>query len=338
MTLRKHTTAFVKNSLYGICLILVMISLSSCSMLKGPAAGVEYTLSVKSGATALSVGEDLAEAGIVKNAKLFYWWARYKKIGIKTGIYRVNDSMGVEEILNLLASGKQEYISVSIPEGYTGKQIASLLEERGVTSRDSFLSAFTDASLLSEFNIPSTSFEGYLFPETYYFDPEMSGEAVIRLMTKTFFAKIKDNVPELLEKSPADLDYIVRFASVVEKEYKLEEEAPLIASVFANRLRINMGLYSCATVMYIITDIQNKPHPSGLTIADTRIESPYNTYIHAGLPPTAISNPGLVAIKAAANPPKTPYWYFQVVDEAAGRHVFEKDLDEHAMNLKTIKR
>ncbi len=324
------------------CVILSLFIITSCSLLEGPAAGSspekEYTLSVRSGATSRSVGEELAAAGIVKNAKVFYFWARYKKIGIKTGIYRVNDTMSVQDILSLLASGKQEYIAVSIPEGYTGKQIASLLEDRNVTSRDDFLSSFTNPELLSEYNIPSTSFEGYLFPETYYFDPGMTGEAVIRLMTDTFFTKIRESVPELLEKSPADLDYIVRFASVVEKEYKLEEEAPLIASVFANRLRINMGLYSCATVMYIITDIQDKPHPSGLTIADTRIESPYNTYIHAGLPPTAISNPGLVAIKAAANPPKTPYWYFQVVDEVAGKHVFEKDLDEHAYNLKTIKR
>ncbi len=328
----------LKKALCAVIILMTVLVCTSCSLLDGPAVGTEYTLTVKAGANARSVGEELAEAGIVKNAKVFYGWARYKKTGIKTGIYRVNDAMGVEEILALLESGRQEYIAVSIPEGYTGKQIASLLEDRGVADREDFLAAFTDERLLKELNVPSTSFEGYLFPETYYFDPGMSGESVIRLMVKTFFGKIRDNVPELLEKSPEELNYIVRFASVVEKEYKLEEEAPLIASVFANRLRINMGLYSCATVMYIITDILDKPHPSGLTIADTRIESPYNTYIHAGLPPTAISNPGLVALKAAANPPSTKYWYFQVVDEVAGRHVFEKDLDEHAYNLKTIKR
>ncbi|MCQ2981554.1 MAG: endolytic transglycosylase MltG [Treponemataceae bacterium] len=332
----KHLT--LKNILCTLFLLMTLCICTSCTVLDGPAAGTEYTLTVKAGANARSVGEELESAGIVKNASVFYGWARYKKAAIKTGIYRVNDSMGVEEILALLESGRQEHISVSIPEGYTGRQIAALLEERGVTSREDFMNSFTDEKLLGELKVPSTSFEGYLFPETYYFDPGMSGESVIRLMVKTFFSKIRESVPELLEKSPEDLNYIVRFASVVEKEYKLEEEAPLIASVFANRLRINMGLYSCATVMYIITDIQGKPHPSGLTIADTRIESPYNTYIHAGLPPTAISNPGLVALKAAANPPQTKYWYFQVVDEAAGRHVFEKDLDEHAYNLKTIKR
>ena len=118
-------------------------------------------------------------------------------------------------------------------------------------------------------------------------------------------------------------------ASIVEKEYKVASEAPLIASVFKNRLRYNIGLYSCATIIYIITEEQGLPHPGKVTYKDLKIESPYNTYLHAGLTPTPISNPGLVALDAAINTPKTSYYYFRVDDEAKGTHVFTTDFDEH---------
>jgi UPF0755 protein len=116
---------------------------------------------------------------------------------------------------------------------------------------------------------------------------------------------------------------------VVEREYQREEEAPLIASVFANRLRYNIGLYSCATIEYIITELQDKPHPEVITYADLATESPFNTYKHRGLPPTPISNPGMVALKAAAAPPTTPYYFFRVVNSASGEHHFSADLEEH---------
>ena len=118
-------------------------------------------------------------------------------------------------------------------------------------------------------------------------------------------------------------------ASIVEREYRRKEEAPLIASVFYNRLRYNIGLESCATLAYIITDIEDKPHPEYLTVEDKHIDSPYNTYKWAGLPPGPIANPGLVALEAAVRPPKTDYYYFVLKDPATGEHYFSEDLQEH---------
>ncbi len=133
----------------------------------------------------------------------------------------------------------------------------------------------------------------------------------------------------MAEKSEQELYQTVTLASIVEREYRVEEEAPLIASVFSNRLRHNIGLYSCATIVYILTEIEGRPHPDRILLEDTKIDSPYNTYKWAGLPPGPISNPGLVALRASSETPKTDYYFFQIVDAAAGRHVFTTNFEEH---------
>ena len=147
-------------------------------------------------------------------------------------------------------------------------------------------------------------------------------------MLDTFFEKAKE-IPGFLDKTPEEMYETVILASIVEREYRVEEEAPLIASVFKNRLRRNIGLYSCATVEYILTEIEGRPHPERILIEDTKIDNPYNTYKWAGLPPGPISNPGLVALKASADTPKTNYYFFQIVDPAAGKHVFTTSFEEH---------
>ncbi len=136
------------------------------------------------------------------------------------------------------------------------------------------------------------------------------------------------------------MNQAVRLASIIEREYKVPDEAPLIASVFKNRLRRGIGLYSCATVEYIITEIQGRPHPKKITYDDLAIDSPYNTYKWAGLPPSPISNPGLTALNAAVNTPKTSYYYFQVNDPKKGTHVFTSTFEEHIgnHNLVTIEK
>ncbi|HOX92645.1 MAG TPA: endolytic transglycosylase MltG, partial [Spirochaetales bacterium] len=117
--------------------------------------------------------------------------------------------------------------------------------------------------------------------------------------------------------------------SIVEREYRLPEEAPRMASVFLNRLKIGMALQSCATVVYVITQRLGKPHPSRLFDRDLEIPDPFNTYRQPGLPPAPIANPGLVALSAVFRPESSRYLYFRLVDEASGRHYFSETLDEH---------
>ena len=147
-------------------------------------------------------------------------------------------------------------------------------------------------------------------------------------MADNFFSKISE-IPSFADFDSKKLHDTVILSSVVEREYRIREEAPVIASVFTNRLKHNIGLYSCATIEYIITEIQGLPHPGRITYKDLKIDSPYNTYKWAGLPEGPISNPGTIALEAAANPAKTNYYFFVLTDPSSGRHTFSTSFDEH---------
>ncbi len=296
-------------------------------------------IEVPAGTSVKKVSVILKENRLIRNEFLFYICARYTlprvlvtgssvPFSLKSGVYQISDSMPYGEIFKILSSGKQEYIRVSFPEGLTISKIARKLDESGVCSEEEFKLATKNKSLLSEYEIPGDSFEGFLFPDTYFFIPKMSGESVVRKMVENFFEKLK-NVENASSLSNSELYKDVVLASIVEREYRIDSEAALIASVFRNRLKHNIGLYSCATIEYILTEIQGKPHPDVITYDDLAIDSPYNTYKWAGLTPGPISNPGVVALDAAINSAKTDFYFFRLVDAKTGRHVFSKDFSTH---------
>ena len=150
----------------------------------------------------------------------------------------------------------------------------------------------------------------------------------LSILVESFFKRVSE-LPYFADKSPAKFYEDLVLASIVEREYRVADEAPLIASVFRNRIDAGVGLYSCATIEYIITEIQGKPHPDVITYDDLKIDSPYNTYKWAALPPSPISNPGLVALKAVADTPKTDYFYFTLTDSGTGSHTFTKSFNAH---------
>lgn len=299
------------------------------------------------GITVSKVGQILKSNNLIKNDKLFYYCARLPKLRnylfpqadnsvpfvLKSGIYYISPNMNIAEIQNLLSSGQQEFIKVSIPEGLTISKIAAILEDNRICNSVDFSNECKNAELLAKYNIPAENFEGFLFPDTYYLTSDMTASSVIEIMVNNFFQKIK-TIENFGEKTPEEIFEIITLASIVEREYQIQDEAPLIASVFKNRLRHNIGLYSCATVEYIITEILGLPHPGKILIEDTKIDNPYNTYKWAGLPPGPISNPGLVAINACVNTPKTDYYFFQVSNQSEGRHVFTSTFEEHKVNHK----
>ncbi len=287
---------------------------------------VSYT--VESGETIRSISYDLQDLGVVRLSHIFYLYGRLHNIALQSGTFTISPSMSIPELAKKFESINFESIWISIPEGRTVRQTALLLDEKGVTKANDFILASKNPEILKKYNIASTTLEGYLFPDTYSFMPNMDAEKVIDIMIGNFYSKIEE-IPELKDASPEKLNYIVTLASIVEKEYRVSDEAPLIASVFENRLADTVGLYSCATLVYVITEILGKPHPKVVTYDDLQIDSPYNTYKWAGLPPTSISNPGLIALKAAANPADTDYYYFRVVDPSIGKHAFTVDFEDH---------
>ncbi|HPO02175.1 endolytic transglycosylase MltG [Treponema zuelzerae] len=321
-------------------ILLFVAALSVLSALSAGAGFIAYSFSsvdpaseqsvlfqVSRGQSVASVCQSLEESGLVRSALISRLHVRLYGLTVKAGTYRLSPSQNTQSIIKTLSDGKQETKRVTIPEGLTLGKVASYLESQGFFSRDDFIQTAKDRNLLDEFGIAASSAEGYLFPDTYFFPLGADSEIVVRTMLRTFFSRIsalEDN-PE----SAKDLHERIIMASIVEREYRLADEAPLIASVFANRLKIGMGLQSCATIEYIITEIEGKAHPSRLLVSDLEIPNDFNTYLWAGLPPGPICSPGLVAIKAAFSYPSTPYLYFRLTDPDTGRHSFTRSLEEH---------
>ncbi|WP_147612535.1 endolytic transglycosylase MltG [Treponema pectinovorum] len=301
---------------------------------------------IPAGTSAKKIAHILKQKNLIRSEKFFYLSSRFPFVfahsnpySLKSGVYKISSDMSVKQILALLESGQREYIKTVFPEGLTTSKIAEILQEKGVCSKDDFILASKNESLLKKYSIPAKNFEGFLFPDTYFFTPNMDATKVLDMMVNNFFSKV-NTIPQFKDKNVSEYYKTVILASIVEREYRLEEEAPLIASVFTNRLQKNIGLYSCATIEYVITEIMGKPHPDVIKYEDLKIDSPYNTYKWAGLTPTPISNPGMVALEAAANPPKTDYYFFTLADERRGNHIFTKNFTSHIQagsNFKTKK-
>ena len=284
---------------------------------------------VRKGESSQSVGARLERAGLIKSGNFWNLLCRARKEYVKSGVYRINARASATEIHSLLVSGNQVLNRVTIPEGATLGKIAAILEDAEVCEASDFLAAARDIEIINQYKIPNASMEGYLFPDTYLFQAKYPAEKVIGSMAENFYKRIESVNPSAPELSASELNDYVILASIIEREYRISDEAPLMAGVFYNRLKINMALQSCATVEYIITEIQGKAHPSVIYNQDLEIRDPYNTYIRAGLPPGPISAPGIVALNAAMFPAKTEYLYFRLDDPASGRHYFSRTLDEH---------
>jgi len=291
--------------------------------------GTSWLVDVRPGESASSVGTRLKNAGIIRSG--LFWNLLYQagREPIKAGLYRLSLPLSQLTIRSILVSGRQLLVKITVPEGATLKKTAAILEAGGVCSGADFLDAAADRQTRERYAVPGPTMEGYLYPDTYLFPRGFSAGEVVATMADTFFNRIYDLDPEARNLSPEKLYERVVIASIVEREYRVSDEAPLMAGVFYNRLRIGMALQSCATVVYIITEIDGKPHPEVLYNRDIALPNSYNTYIHPGLPPGPISAPGAVALRAALQPKSSKYLYFRLVDPAEGRHRFSETLDQH---------
>jgi len=320
-------------------LVLVMIALLVGALffvdfLDAPTGSIDKNgleFRVSPGESAVAVARRLQEAGAIRSTDLFRLLVKFRgqEQRLKTGIYLIGPGLSGSSIADLIVSGQQMQVRVSLPEGSGLDALAAAAETSGVASASSVIAASTNPALLSSFGIPAASMIGYLFPDTYLLPPEAGAEALLRLMVETFRKRIADNLPEASSLSPSEIHTRIIMASIVEREYRLAEEAPLMAGVFWNRLSIGMALQSCATVVYAITENQRRPHPARLFDRDLKINDPFNTYMFPGLPPAPICNPGLTAIIAAFRPVSTKFLYFRLVDEVEGSHYFSETLDEH---------
>jgi UPF0755 protein len=240
--------------------------------------------------------------------------------------------MSVPAIVHELRRGIPPSLKITIPEGLNNKEVAELFSQKGLVNLASFTDALKDHSaiyeLLDDYHI-KTGMEGYLFPDTYNFELNASIEKeIIHKMILRFKDVYEQNFPEIPVNKRKE---IVIIASLVEKEAKKPEERPIIAGVFYNRLRRGYALQSCATVQYSLGKRKER-----LYYKDLQVESPYNTYLHQGLPPGPIANPGLASLKAAVNPAQVSYLYF--VAKPDGSHVFSTTFEQHLKAQHTIEK
>jgi UPF0755 protein len=300
-----------------------------------PPGGAEQdaarAFAIESGESFGAVAQRLHQEGIIRSPLMFRVLAgvRGSDTAIQAGYFQLPVGATTGEVLGLLVDASQHLPRVTIPEGWTINRIAAYLAQVGVAGAQEFSAAARSPRLMRELGIAADSAEGYLFPDTYFFPPDYGAEAVVRHMVGNFFARL-DEIDPGGGRDAEQLHATVTLASIVEREYRLPSEAPIIASVFYNRLRGKARLESCATIQYIITEVQGKEHPERILHADLDIDSDYNTYRRRGLPPAPIANPGRTALRAALFPAETDFWYFVVRDPDTGAHQFSTDLSAHS--------
>ena len=279
---------------------------------------------ISSGSSTGQIGQILEEEGIISSADKFKIWSRIKGYDsrYKAGTYTLSPSMDFQEIADIIVSGKVTTVNFTIPEGYTIYQTASAIAAKGLGDYDTLVSLIEagdfEYDFLKDAQNNKNKLEGYLFPNTYTVDKGMNEEQIIKVMLDQFEKQPYKVYAE--SGSSYSLNDIITVASIIERECKVDEERPLVASVIYNRLAKGMPLQMCSTVQYVLGKQKEV-----LTYADTRIESPYNTYTNTGLPPGPICSPGLAAIKAALNPADTDYLYFVLSEKLDGTSNFSSD-------------
>ena len=296
----------------------------------GRAVGARL-FTIPSGESLTGVAQRLHNAGFIRSPLMLRALAKVRgaETVIQAGSFRLPAGATTSEILELLVDGSHELVRVTIPEGWTSNKIAAYLEQLGITTAAEFRTVVNSPELMPGYGIEALTAEGYLFPDTYYFARGYGADAVARHMIATFFERWAEIDPGATFAA-AELRDTVILASLVEREYRVASDAPLIASVFHNRLQSNVRLESCATIVYVITEILGHEHPERIYEADLEIESAFNTYRSRGLPPGPIANPGLTALRAALHPADTDFRYFVVKDPDTGEHHFSSVLSEHS--------
>ncbi|MEO0130475.1 MAG: endolytic transglycosylase MltG [candidate division WOR-3 bacterium] len=273
------------------------------------------------------IGDLLKEKGVIKRRWLFFIYTKifFKEKSLRYGYYQLPKNFSEFKILLLLLKKYSIPVFVTIPEGLTLEEIAGILEKKGVCPKEEFLKYATSPDVLKKYNIFFPTAEGFLFPDSYEFFTNSSPEVIFDKMCRRFW-QIYLGLKRRYKTNLSDSTIII-LASIVEKEAKVDYERPIIASVFLNRLKKRMRLESCATVEYLL-----KERKRILSKEDLKINSPYNTYLYKGLPPTPICNPSKKSLIAVLNPKKTDYYYFFTKDGIT--HIFSKTYLEHLKKIK----
>lgn len=279
---------------------------------------------VPTGSSLMKVINILGDAGLVKQKLLFHVLVAIKggARSIRAGEYELTTSLSPSELVDKLIHGDIKKYPVTIHEDYSLKQVAERLKKYKLIHEDAFFQLAERKEFLSSLGIRGDSIEGYLFPDTYFFNRSMTTRQIMRIMVERFWSKISPEMINQAAEKGLNTHQFVTFASLVGKESGYSAEKPMIAAVFYNRLKKGIPLQSDPTTVYDLKDFNGK-----ILRRHYKRKSPYNTYIIRGLPPGPIANPGLDSFQAVLRPADVNYLYF--VSQKDGTHFFSSSLVAH---------
>jgi len=308
-------------------------------------APVEVVFEVQAGESTAEIAQHLADQGLIRSASLFQVWARIRRMDgrLEAGRYTLRSDMTMDQILEQLthAPENREIIFTTV-EGLRLEEMAASLEKQGVCSAADFLAAVQqsyDYDFLADRPAGAT-LEGYLFPDTYSVLSTYTATRVVNLMLEDFGRRLTPEMRRQARERGLTIHDLITLASIVDKEAVLDEERPIIASVYLNRLAAEMPLQACPTAQYALGyDPETGRWWRELDFGQlgvtnlAEIDHPYNTYRYQGLPPGPICSPGLASMMAVLEPAETDYYYFVAKNDGSNEHAFARTLEEHNANI-----
>jgi UPF0755 protein len=325
---KKKNASGAAGVLLAVLLVAILLAGAAAWFILAPFGPSHETfVDLPPGSSTLQIGRSLQAAGVVRSQFAFDVLRWVKKGTLRAGEYRFDHPVPVTEIYARIARGDVYTKTVVIPEGASIFDIAARLEQAGFGPRMGFLDAAREqVGLVTDLDPQATSLEGYLFPDTYHFARKATLSQICATLVRRFRAidaqlGLKENVHA-----------VVTMASLVERETAVDAERPLVASVFQNRLAKKMPLMTDPAVIYGL-ELDGRWRGT-LYASDLKLDTPYNTYLHPGLPPSPIANPGVKALRAAIEPAQTNYLYFVAAGtNPQGHSLFSATLDEHNHNV-----
>lgn len=325
---RKKKGLGAAGFLLGLFLIAILAVGAAGWMIFTPfGQSTETFIDIAPGSSTIQIAQQLQSAGVVRNQFAFDLWRWVRKGKLKAGEYRFDHPVPLTDVYDRIARGDVYTVAVTVPEGASIFDVATRLEQAGIATRTEFLdqqARMTD--LIADMDPHAKTLEGYLFPDTYRFPRKTTSMQIAATMVRRFRVAaveigLKENVHD-----------VVTLASLVERETAIDSERPLVASVFFNRLAKHMPLMTDPSVIYGL-EVSNEWSGS-IHASDLKRDTPYNTYLHAGLPPGPVANPGLPSLRAAMDPAHTNYLYFVAAGaNPQGKSLFSTTLEEHTRNV-----
>lgn len=330
-----RTTVLVSLLVLG-CLVIVMVGMF---LLSSPYKGYtekEKMVEITRGTRLVGIADLLEREGIIRHRHSFVVamaLERRKRV-IQAGEYSFDRPLNEFQVIQKLLRGEVHYHEVTIPEGSNVFDIAGILENAGLAPRDDFLAAAAQVELIKDIAPEAISLEGYLFPDTYKFEKHTPVAEITGKMVERFQKFLTPEYLEAAQKQSLTLHQAVILASLIEKETGKENERPLVSAVFLNRLRFHQRLECDPTVIYAA--LVNNSYRGKIYHSDMGLDSPFNTYLHNGLPLGPIANPGRASLEATVHPASVDYLYF--VSDNHGGHVFSKTLAQHHSAVRDYRR